>query len=368
MLQIVGTVGLVGYLSFKNGQKAVNDLADRLMNQMGDRVDAHLDNYLATPYYINETLADGIASGLINPKDLEGIGHFFWKQMQIYDASYINYALTTGEYAGAGYFEKSPDRVSIAENSVQTQWKNYNYATDSQGNRTRLIHIYDNYDPKTEDWYISTTKMKKPIWSSVYLWDETPDYISIAASRPIYDRKGQFIGAVGVDLLLSKLSEFLRKLNVGSLGKVFIIEHDGSLIASSGQEPPFQIVNGQAKRINILNSRDPLIQSTAAFLHQKFGSFNFPRQSQSLRFETNGDRYFMRIFHWHDKYGLDWLVVTVIPASEFISQIDANNRTTLLLCLVALVTSIGVGIVTARWVTKPILNINKAAERSRLEI
>ncbi|MEH2296587.1 hypothetical protein [Nostoc sp.] len=33
VLQIFGAVGLVGYLSFKNGQKAVNDLAEQLMDR-----------------------------------------------------------------------------------------------------------------------------------------------------------------------------------------------------------------------------------------------------------------------------------------------------------------------------------------------
>ena len=39
VLQIFATVGLVGYLSFKNGQKAVNEIADRLMAEVGSRVE-----------------------------------------------------------------------------------------------------------------------------------------------------------------------------------------------------------------------------------------------------------------------------------------------------------------------------------------
>ena len=58
VLQIVGTVGLVGYLSFKNGQKAVNDLVDQLMSQVSDRVDQHLDSYLAAPQQTNQTIVD----------------------------------------------------------------------------------------------------------------------------------------------------------------------------------------------------------------------------------------------------------------------------------------------------------------------
>jgi hypothetical protein len=46
VLQIVGTVGLIGYLSFKNGQKAINNLANQLMQEIGERLEENLDNYL----------------------------------------------------------------------------------------------------------------------------------------------------------------------------------------------------------------------------------------------------------------------------------------------------------------------------------
>ena len=39
VLQTSITVGLVGYLSFKNGQQTVNNLAHELMIQASDRID-----------------------------------------------------------------------------------------------------------------------------------------------------------------------------------------------------------------------------------------------------------------------------------------------------------------------------------------
>ncbi|MGL5058694.1 MAG: adenylate/guanylate cyclase domain-containing protein, partial [Microcoleus sp.] len=55
-------------------------------------------------------------------------------------------------------------------------------------------------------------------------------------------------------------------------------------------------------------------------------------------------------------------IVVVIPESDFMAQINANNRTTILLCIVALIGSIIIGILTARWVTKPILQLNETAK------
>lgn len=37
VLQIITIVGIVGYLSFKTGQKAVQDLANQLMHEISDR-------------------------------------------------------------------------------------------------------------------------------------------------------------------------------------------------------------------------------------------------------------------------------------------------------------------------------------------
>jgi hypothetical protein len=36
ILQIVATVGLVGYLSFRSGQRAINDLANQLQKEVNN--------------------------------------------------------------------------------------------------------------------------------------------------------------------------------------------------------------------------------------------------------------------------------------------------------------------------------------------
>src|SRR4028119_1463886 len=77
VLQVVGAVGLVGYLSFKNGQKAVNDLAAQLQREVSDRVNQHLDSYLADAYEVTEQNAFAIAHGIIDPNDSERLGRFF---------------------------------------------------------------------------------------------------------------------------------------------------------------------------------------------------------------------------------------------------------------------------------------------------
>jgi hypothetical protein len=99
VLQIFAAVGLVGYFSLRNGQKAINDLAIQLQIEVSDRIDQHLDSYLATPHQINRLNANNFKLGLLNLQDFKGMGHYFWKQIQVFDVSYISLELLVASSA-----------------------------------------------------------------------------------------------------------------------------------------------------------------------------------------------------------------------------------------------------------------------------
>jgi len=52
----------------------------------------------------------------------------------------------------------------------------------------------------------------------------------------------------------------------------------------------------------------------------------------------------------------------VVPESDFLKQINTNSYTTVLLCAATLVIATGIGILTTRWITKPILGWNASAK------
>jgi signal transduction histidine kinase len=361
VLQIASAVGLVGYLSFRNGERSVSDLVTKLLHKSNDVVTQRLDRYLQTAQDINQLNADAIRLGELNLKDFTQAGRHFWKQSKVFDVSYIGGALPTGEFSGAGRWRKGQG-TTIDERSARLGYRNYTYATDQQGNRTKAVYVYG-YNPMAENWYPAAKKAGKPIWSSVFNWSETPEFVAIDAGYPVYDAKNQLIAILDVSLLLSKLSQFLRASIVSPSAKIFVMERDGALIASSATEPPFTLVKGKAERLSAFKSQEPLIQATAQALQQEFGTFNQIDKQQQLKFALKGgDLHFLQVTPWRDKFGLDWLVVVVVPESDFMAQINANTQSTILLCLGALLVATGVGILTARWITKPILKLNQAAK------
>lgn len=362
VVQIVGTVGLVSYLSFRNGQQAVNNLASQLMSQANDCVNQHLNSYLSVPHKLIELNLREIQQHPIDPQNFTGLSTLFWQQVKEFDLSYINLGLATGEYVGAGYLSDEPNApIFLGETSPRTQGILWDIATDSQGNP--LTHEPDPaYKHQAEAWYIDAVKAGKPTWSEVYIWEGNLPLISIAASQPIYSSDKRLIGAIGIDILLSRLGYFLQQFNPTSSSRIFIMERDGNLIASSGKELPFKEVNGIKQRLNALDSQDVLIRMTAQSILAKFSQFDGVENKQQLDFLAEGERYLVKVTPWRDRYGLDWLVVVVVPESDFMGQIDANTRTTIILSIAALCLSIGIGSVTARWVISPILGLNLAAK------
>jgi signal transduction histidine kinase/DNA-binding NarL/FixJ family response regulator len=361
VLQVVGAVGLVGYLSFKNGQEAVYELADRLMDKSSNLVSERLKNYLETPQKLNQINLDAIELGLLDIKDFKTAGHYFWKQLQAYpDISYISYALTTGEFAGAGRIYPEYG-VTIEELSLATKWIDEVYGTNSQGDRAKVVKVYNDYEPLTEAWYKETVNAGKTVWGSVYNWDDAPEIISVTINSPIYDQKKQLLGVTSIDLLLSGIDDFLQQLKITPTAKVFIIERNGLIIACSDDDEPFTLVNGVAKRLSVTSDRDPQIRATAKYLQQKFGSFQAINDEQKLEFLIEGKRQFVRVTPWKDEFGLDWLVVTSIPESDFMAQINANTQTTIALCFVAFLVAVLLGLITSRWITQPILRLGNAS-------
>jgi signal transduction histidine kinase len=360
LLQIFAAVGLVGYLSYKNGQKAVTGLATQLMNETNNRVDQHLDYYLATPHQLNQINIDALEMGGLDIQDGLTSGRYFWKQLQVFkNVSFAGYALSDGRYGGAGRWIEGQG-VTIDEQLPGSN-QGRTYAADRQGNRTKLI-LDEPYFPLTEPWYTETIKAGKPIWSQIYITEgSSEEYVTASANRPIYSKTGKIIGVMGTDLLLSNISDFLRGLKVSKTGRIFIVERDGLLVGDSSGQKPYVTSNDETRRLNVLSSKDPLIRSTAQAL-QQWISFEQIQQTQARLFELEGDRHFVQITPWQDQYGLDWLVVVVVPESDFMGQINDNTRTTIWLCLGALGIATLLGIATASWIARPIRRLSLASE------
>ena len=374
LLQILAIVGLIGYLSFSNGKKSINELTTALRNEITARIEQHLLTYLQVPHLVNQLNAEAVHLGILNLAVPTTVERHFWQQLQIFDlVSYISFSSNQGDYIGVERRENDTIPAGKPQhNTFYLYTKNSEYLADEHGRRKKLTNKFDNYDPRKRPWYIKTVKVNQPNWSEIYaLLDPTnlttSVTVTVSANQPLYDNNGTLLGVLGTDIFLSQLSEFLSGLQVGKTGETFIMERSGLIVASSTTEKPYRFSSKNPQevlRLNALDSQMPLIRYPTEYLltHFKHGLKDINRSNQ-LEFQFNGQKHFLQVKPLQDKRGIDWLIVVVIPEADFMKHINANTRLTILLCVIALIIAIMVSSVTSRWLVAPILRLNSAAAK-----
>ncbi len=362
VLQIVGAVGLVGWFSFKNGQEAVNKLAIELQEQANSRIQLFLDNYFTIPQQINQINQDAIQLGLVNLDDLSTLGLYFAKQVEVFNVSYINFGgLEINQFVGVkNQGDSQPLITEFYRQAADGNLYWNSYTRDEQGNKQNINTFIENADHRNEGWYTDVIEADKPVWSQIYQWKDKP-ILSISASYPIYNPNNQLIGAIGVDLNLADISQYLNQINLSEATTIFIVERNGMLVANSGETQSFIQKNQEVQQILALESQNQKIRAITQELQQKISNFTQIQTPQQLYLTLGNEREFIQVTPWKTESGLDWLLIVAIPESDFMAQINANTRTTIILCIITLILVTTLAILTARWIIQPILKLKDSA-------
>ncbi|XWK87457.1 MAG: histidine kinase dimerization/phospho-acceptor domain-containing protein [Phormidium sp.] len=380
VLQIIGAVGLVGYLSYRSGQKAVENMAKPLMSEIGDRIDQNLNNYLQKPKEVTLNNVAAIKLGLLNYQDFSQVERYLWEQSHIFDK--LNALVIATETKDMFVINKMDDGsrvVRIRTKSNNYKWKNY--LTDSQGNHIGLIQDSKNNDPpqksppENRPWYEIGRKTPSGTWQIVVSRIKLDDPRLVAGYvLPFFDKNNTLRGVASCSIALFQLGDFLKALKIGKTGQAFIVENNGLLIGTSANETPFiqslvsPLKSDKEKddpnqyRLKAVNSQEEMTRKTTQKLLEDFGGLEQIKTKQELSFTDNGKRYFVQVVPFQGQKDLDWLTVIVIPETDFMAEIQANARWTILLCCLTLVVATGIGILTARWITIPILRLSQVSQ------
>lgn len=394
VVQLVSTVGIVGYLSLRAGERTVDELVKELQSEIAIQIQQEVKTYTSLPHAINQINAAMMVRGDIDVAGATG-EQFFWQQVQSFPALNYTYCSTEAEGAslGAGrspstvLLKKPPvgssptssveslsgrsaaSTIAIMDLPLEASFSNastghrfHHYSVDALGYRDQPQKIGEGpYDPHTRPWYQKAKVAGAAVWSPIYLdWEQKLP--TITASLPVYDAAGQLLGVCGTDIILVReLNQFLRSLDVGETGETFIMERNGQFISSSIGNDAL-ITNGTSvERQAAPNSRNLLIRSSSQFLDQHFGDLTKIAAFQQLSYRIDGERYFVSVMPYADEAGLDWLIVVTLPEQDFIEQIQTNTKRTIILCGVALLLSILLGLLIVRWITHPLAMLRNTA-------
>ncbi|ELS34668.1 MULTISPECIES: adenylate/guanylate cyclase domain-containing protein [Pseudanabaena] len=367
VLQIIAAVSIVGYLSFRNGQHAVNVLADRLNGEISARIEQHVIGYLNKSQNTLWLTKANVLSGNLNLKDFEGMQRYFWQIVHKGNfEGYLSYGNEKGEFVGVEYQEDGT--VQLKTVTSETIPQRETYALNSVGDRQKFLKSAK-YDPRDRPWYKAAKQAGKTTWSEIYPFFSSKNTVmGISPVSPIFDSQGNLQGVLCINVRLTQVTDFLSHLQISANAQSFIIERTGNLVASSAIAQPFKVIgegdNRTIERLLVTQSDNPMLKATARHLLEKFGSFAAISGSQNLKFQSSdGGWYYVQVLPIKDEMGIDWLTVVVVPENDFMGQINQNNRDTLFLCLGALIISILLGIRAAHLIARPLLQLAKASEQ-----
>ncbi|MGD1922154.1 MAG: cache domain-containing protein, partial [Pleurocapsa sp.] len=354
LLQIFVTVSLVGYFSWRNGERSVNKITIQLRNEVTERVEQHLEEYLNTPHLIVRLKQNSIKTGQLKVNDFKTIAQDFWLTINLFDSVR---AIYLADNAGKFIYSKR-EKNKFYSIEVITIPQRKTYILDDRGEKQELI-TEDKYFPQSRPWYINTLKTQRNNWSEVYTF--TGGELGITAAGLLQDSRRETQGVVGVDLVLDGIDRFLEKIEISENGQVFILERSGYLIATSSPEKPFTIdsQNNQEQRLKAIDSQENLIKATTANIADSLDRLDKINRPQQFEFKLDKAKQLVQILPYQDKLGLDWLIVVVLPEADFMAEINANNFNTICLCLLAGAIATCLGIYTSRKIAQPLTHLSQ---------
>ncbi|MFM7426186.1 MAG: ATP-binding protein, partial [Elainella sp.] len=325
--------------------------------------------------------ADAIRQGALDLNNLDELQEWLWNQFRQFndqhlqqerpadpqpdDISVLAIGTEQGNYVDVGYYPNGHLTMAILDrqqDEILRIWR-----VDRWGNRLELEDQVDPYDPRARDWYRRARESGNLVWVGPYGTVSPTDDFVISADQPLFDQRGNLVGVADATLTLRDISRFLSSLQVGQSGQIFITDLQGSLLATSTSEKPFELSGDSLRSLDSLDSRNPVTRDTANYLKRQFGSLDrisLSRQQPLVFRDSQGQQQFVRIEPFRNPRhpGLDWLVVITVPAEDFMGQIRANTLWTILLCLLGSLGTIGFGIMAGRWLTRPIVQLSRAAD------
>ncbi len=195
------------------------------------------------------------------------------------------------------------------------------------------------WDITTRPWY-NDAKAGNAVLTEPYI-DSSTGLTILSAVAPIHDAGGGFLGVAGIDISLSHVSEVMKQCVIGNNGYVILFSKGGSII----YHPDESIIQKNISEISISQNVVNAFQNDT---------------SEFLKYKINGSTKYGYIMEVGDT---SFTVLSNMPSLEYFSALIYT------IIILLIVFAVGIFIIlmgirkTADNITKPILELNKTAQK-----
>lgn len=347
------TVSSLGYLVFSGWTTSSKRSINYIANDMNENIYNKIGYLLNVPKDINEVNHKIIENEILDLSNAVIRDKFFVGVLKSYSKEIYSFSFGTakGEYYGARRNEDG--NIEIMRNNAETGGNSWYYSLKDTFSPGRLVLKAGAFDPRTRDWYKVAAQSNGPSFSPVYKHFVMND-LTVSASYPVY-RKGKLFGVLGTHMLLTNIGTYLKENVQDNNGYAFIVEKNtGKLIANSTGSKNFSVrTDGTIvrKTLNDLNNPD---------IFHAYNQYKKEKNSSFLYASSKGNLFFsMKEFK---QKGIEWVIITTVPESLLISEVNQNKSLAIFFSVIALILSIVIYYFINKKLFKPMLDLLKVSD------
>jgi len=205
-----------------------------------------------------------------------------------------------------------------------------------------------------QDYYHIPKVLQEPVWSEPYFDEGGGNILMATYSVPFFEilpdgKKGAFKGVIGVDVSLEDMTRLVSSINVGRTGYCFLTTANGTFLthpksAFIMRESVFSV----AEELGM-----PRLRAVGRQMQRE--KTGFVHLGKSL--VTGQDSYIA----WANVGGTGWSMGAVFPTNEIFSEVSMLFRTMEFLAVVGIVFLLGVSLLVARSIARPLRKMARAS-------
>jgi diguanylate cyclase (GGDEF)-like protein len=363
VLLVLFVSAAIAWVSYQAGEEAVGTLSQRVLADTANRINAATEQHLAGALTALNAV-DSDPATLPRPQpfsdDFKALEGRLWAASGLFmDVSnYVYFGGADGRFIGVNRVNKDFVELYLRESDAGRRQV---YSVMLPGDRGRVLRA-DDYDPRSRPWYAAATGKPGPVWSPVYN-DFTSREPTITLARAVYRADRALAGVIATDVTLKVLTDFLRTSKVSGNGIAFLMDSEGFVIATSGDELPFRMVNGMPARMRADEMETPLIREAYAKVTNWRRGKDATPAPLTATFSADAGALDIAASRTGGQYGLDWVTVVVVPRSDFMGGVTSSFIQGMGIAILCVVIALILGLSILNRVLRDIRVLTDAAKK-----
>jgi serine phosphatase RsbU (regulator of sigma subunit) len=357
--------GVLIAIGTAQGRAAVDRLASQQLAQIHDQISQHVESLVSLPARVDQANVALIESGRFDPAEPRDWGPVLIEQFLAFEVlSAITWGGEDAQCTWVARYVGDDEHLYYAIKDDETGDQIVEYHVDLEGHIAPEPAGSFAFDPRVRPWYVAPKQADRPAWSEPFLWvggsDVKQATLGIAYGWPYFDDDGDLIGVIDADLSLQDISRYLAGLRIGRTGRAYLVDEQGLMLASSTAAA---LADDAGMRLPAAASDEPWLKASAQHLTAAFGSVGSVDRDHEEIIEIGGVREWLRASPFTHDTGLNWVIVTLVPETDFMAEITAGRRRSAWFTAGVTLGTLGLGVLLAMLAVRPIVDLSRHVRR-----